>query len=292
MVSHELPAAEHSEHSEHVLRPDADIRADVLALLDHVTMLHHVDPDSVSIEVHDGEVFLRGHVGTVMQRHLLRARAGETPGVTAVHDNLVADPDLAIAVSTALAADARLAGQRLRVVASNGWVHALGEVSGPGALAAVLETAAGLPQVRGICGTPHLAGEPQKSPRNTPCPLQPRPGQPVIARDGAAGHVSAVVVDPRTRLVTDFAVHVERTLGYGGPWAVPASAPTTAAPRIVAVPLAAIDHISDGEVFLHDSLAELTARPPFDAAGFPPAPADWQPPFPFSPGAVYWPVDV
>jgi sporulation protein YlmC with PRC-barrel domain len=101
-------------------------------------------------------------------------------------------------------------------------------------------------------------------------------GADVYASDGQVGKVSQVAINPRSRLVSDIAVQARMEVkGH------------TVAGEFVE-PAEAIDWVSDGGVFLMDSSEKLAERPPFREEDFPPAPANWAPPFPYEPGTVRW----
>ncbi len=172
--------------------------------------LRELDYDDIEAEVHGGEVFLRGHVGSVMHKRDAEQRAGAVRGAGGVHSDLVADSDLVIAVAQALAANQITRAFNLHVGASEGWVQLGGEVPDAQVRTAAETIAAGVPDVRGVLGLPHLSGEHTDGHRRT---LQPRAGASVYADDGEIGKVTAVMINPRNRLVSHIVVDAHLDLG-------------------------------------------------------------------------------
>jgi hypothetical protein len=108
-------------------------------------------------------------------------------------------------------------------------------------------------------------------------PVQPEIGATVYAREGKMGQVSRVVIHPRNRLVSHMAV----AEGYG-------SASYTSGDEFV-LPVALIERVTIGGVFLKREAGAAGDFPRFSGMDFPPAPAGWQPPFPYQFRHVRWP---
>lgn len=261
---------------QHLDRPDEDVRADVWARLWQDPTTRALERSALKLEVHNAEVFLAGHVTTVTHRRQMAELASRARGVKAVHNLLVADPDLVIEVAQALAADARTRPYIIPVGAFHGWIHLAGEVPDVETRAAVEQVAARVARVRGVLALPHL---PQARIHHIESgrPLQPRLGEVVYAKDGPAGQVAQVVISPQNRLVSHIVVagHLEvNRQSRRGQWIVPVEA---------------LVRVNEGGVFLFETLDVLMTRSAFDEAAFPPAPADWPPPFPYASGTVRWP---
>src|SRR6185436_14408373 len=182
-------------------RPDEDVRADVWTRLWHDPTTRAIESNALELEVHNAEVFLMGHVTTVTHRRQMAELARGVRGVKAVHNLLVADPDLVIDVAQALAADARTHSSMILVGAFHGWIHLGGEVPDLETRTAVEQVAAHVARVRGVLTLPHLPQAHLYHIENGR-PLQPRRGEAVYAQDGPAGRVTQVVISPRNRLVS------------------------------------------------------------------------------------------
>jgi osmotically-inducible protein OsmY len=275
-------------------RPDADVHGDVLARLRQGDTTRALEHGALSVEVHDGEVVLLGHVATLMHRRQLADLARGVAGVKAVHDGaLVADPELATEVAQALADDPATRGNRIRVRASNGWIQLIGEVPDQATRAAAGQVAAQVARVRGVLVLPEPAEAqaPQAQAPQAQAPqaqarqpevrqaLQPRLGEAVYATNGPAGQVVQVVINPQNRLVSHVVVAADWQAGWhplrGG--------------RVV--PVEVVGWTNASGLYLTGERGALAARPAFREADFPPAPAGWQPPFPYAPGTVRWPAE-
>jgi hypothetical protein len=256
---------------------DLDLLAELEEALWRDPVIRVLDRQSLSVEVSKGEVFLSGHVASTVQCRRVEAIVWDVPGVRAVHNRVVADLELATAVAQALAEDPRTLRYSIRVGAYHGWIQMSGDV--PESVANAAEAvAARVPHVRGIIGLPLASANRQGGKKHYP--FQPLLGSEVFASDGLAGTVSQVVINPRNRLVSHIAVLTR----------LEAQAP--AARRQVAVPVEAVDLVTDGGVFLKESAKDLAERPVFDEADYPHAAPDWVPPYPYLPGTIRWPRTV
>jgi len=101
-----------------------------------------VDLRAVQVRVVDGEVWLNGHVSSTLNRRVMAELLEGIKGVTAIHNDLVADNELAIEIAQALAKDPRTHGQRLGVYPNLGEVYLRGLSDSPEAAQAATEIAA------------------------------------------------------------------------------------------------------------------------------------------------------
>jgi osmotically-inducible protein OsmY len=121
-------------------RPDSDLADAVHDALWNYPRLR-VDMRAVNMRVIDGEVWLTGNVSNVLNRRVMSELLEDIEGLTAVHNELIADDELAIQISRALADDPRTHSQRLGVYPNLGTVYLRGTVTTPEAAQAVLEIA-------------------------------------------------------------------------------------------------------------------------------------------------------
>jgi osmotically-inducible protein OsmY len=257
--------------------PDEDVLDDIEAALWKDPDLRSLDWTSLAITVQDGQVLLRGHVAQLSHPGKIESIAARVPGVVVVHNHLVADRTLITQVAQALASDRHTRAYPIRVGAFHGWIHLSGEAPEEVARAAE-EAAAWVPDVRGVLEAPHLMGYRRRHEKRRP--IQPAPGAPVYTADGLAGKVSEVVISPRNKLVT----HVVTLARF--------EVKGEQVQADYVVPVEAIDLVSTSGVFLEETLETLAGLPVLSASHFPPAPADWRPPFPYEPGTVRWPPDA
>ncbi|MBA3826686.1 MAG: BON domain-containing protein [Ktedonobacterales bacterium] len=121
-------------------RPDADLLDDVQTALYNYPRLH-VDLRAVQVRVVDGEAWLLGNVASSLNRRILEELLVEVRGLTAIHNEVVADNELAVQIAQALARDPRTRGQLFGVYPNLGEVFLRGNARSPEALQAAIEIA-------------------------------------------------------------------------------------------------------------------------------------------------------
>lgn len=259
-------------------RPDGDILAGVYDALWEAVGHRSSEYGDMEVAVQAGAVVLRGHVRSGMHKRDAEQRVEAVRGVKGLHSELVADSDREIEVAQALAANPHTRPYILHVGASEGWIQLGGQVPDAQVRAEAETVAAGVPTVRGVLSLPHVSGERTNGHRRA---LQPRVGASVYADDGEIGKVAGIVINPRNRLVSHIVVEAHLDLGrqeeVRGQFVIPAEA---------------IRMTTSTGTTLHDSIKDVNARPRFVEADLAPTPADWQPPFPYSPDTVRWPEVV
>ncbi len=115
------------------------------AIYDYVPL--RVDLPGFSVVAIDGVIWLRGHVSSDLNRRLIGDQLVGIRGVAEVHNDLVADTDLAPAVSMALARDPRTAGEYIGVYPLLGTVYLRGGVHTQEARQAAQQIAGATPGV-------------------------------------------------------------------------------------------------------------------------------------------------
>jgi osmotically-inducible protein OsmY len=130
-------------------RPDAELHDEVYSrIYDYARMR----PDLPGIEIHaiDGVVWLRGWVSSDVNRRIIQDLLEYIPGMAELHNELVADNQLAAAVSLALGHDSRTAAQRIGVYPRLGEVHLRGIVQAPQVSTAATAIAGTVPGVKSV----------------------------------------------------------------------------------------------------------------------------------------------
>lgn len=107
--------------------PDEELRRDALKALDSYNRLR-VDVKGINVTAIDGVLWLRGHVSSELNRRLAQDLVSGLYGLAELHNELMTDPELAAAISHALARDPRTAEDRIGVYAMLGAVHLRGAV--------------------------------------------------------------------------------------------------------------------------------------------------------------------
>ncbi len=121
-------------------RSDGEVLDDARAALWNYARLR-VDLRAVQVRVVDGEVWLSGHVSSTLNRRVMAELLEGVKGVTAIHNDLVADNELAIEIAQAFAKDPRTRGQRIGIYPTLGQVYLRGLASTPEAMQAAAEIA-------------------------------------------------------------------------------------------------------------------------------------------------------
>lgn len=130
-------------------RDDQELYDEVRDAIEGYTRLR-VDMPGIIIKVVDGTVWLLGHVSSDINRRLVQDQLGHIRGLAELHNDLIADTDLASAVSLALARDPRTAGQPIGVYPVLGVVRLRGRVRSEVARQAATEVARAVPGVEQV----------------------------------------------------------------------------------------------------------------------------------------------
>ena len=108
-----------------IYRPDAELRQAVHdAIYDYPRL--RVELAGITIHAIDGVVWLRGYVSNDLNRRMVEDQLRHISGLAELHNELIADNELAANVSMALARDARTANQHIGVYPKFGEVHLRG----------------------------------------------------------------------------------------------------------------------------------------------------------------------
>lgn len=139
-------------------RPDAALRDDVYAAIFNYDPLR-IDLPAIQIHAIDGAVWLTGHTSSDLNRRLVQDQLMNIEGLAEVHNELVADTDLASAVSFALARDPRTAKEHIGVYPRLGEVHLRGVVRTPEARQAATQIAQAVPGAGSVVTELHVNPE-------------------------------------------------------------------------------------------------------------------------------------
>lgn len=255
---------------------DASIQAEVREELWKRWEIRALDISSFSATVQNSRVLLRGHLNVDINRQLIRSICESVPGVVGVDDCLVVDHDLTIQVARALGQDARTRALVLPVGTYHGWVGIGGEVPSRELQFAAEDVTAGVASVRGVISLPTVMGQKPMTQRR---PVEPQLSSHVYNLDGQLGTVTHVVIDPQSRLVTDMVVNAI-DLWDGTPVC-----------GEYLVPAGFILLANKESVFVRRDGRRLQSFRPFDSSVYALAPETWQPPYPYLPGTLLWPVE-
>ena len=256
-----------------ILYSDNSILAEIGEALRRDNGIRSLDMDSFSVSVQEGFVVLSGHLSQEYHYELIEQIACSTPGVSAVRNDLVVDSDLTIRVAAKLFQNERTRHLIIPVGCGHGWVRLGGVVSNRKLQIAVEEIAAQVPSVRGILSRPGVIGENLETERR---PIQPLIRVKVYDHNRQEGIVTQVVIQPRNRLVSHAVVSTSDF--YDGKFVF----------YEYIVPVEAMEVVNKESLVLKRNGSPLNAFPAFEPTDYPLAPADWQPPYPYTTGTVRW----
>jgi osmotically-inducible protein OsmY len=231
-----------------------------------------------ALAVHAGVVLLRGHVLRSSSKKQIELVAGQTPGVTLVDNQLVADTDLEGEVARALSAVTSQNHDRLFVNVRQGIIDLSGYATSAAVRDAAEQCAANVPHVRAVVN--HIAAPNVPNDAAQARLVQPRVGQEVIGQDRSLGHVESVIISPRNRRVSAIVVRGKFPSGVQtGRGMLPGDMP--AAERRIVIPLSAIQNVNRRDVMLNITGVQAAQCADFDAAQFAPMDAADAPPYPY-----------
>ncbi|HEU5347956.1 MAG TPA: BON domain-containing protein [Ktedonobacterales bacterium] len=130
-------------------RPDEEIYEEVRAAIYDYARLR-VDLPGIGIHVIDGALWLQGHVSSDINKRLVQDQLVNIYGLSEIHNELIADTDLASAVAMALAKDPRTGPDRIGVYPALGHINLRGRVRTTEARTAAYEVTRGVPGVKDI----------------------------------------------------------------------------------------------------------------------------------------------
>jgi len=130
-------------------RPDSELAEAVRqSIWDYARL--RIDIEAVTVLVQCNEVWLTGHVSSDTNRRLMEDQTSLVRGVRGIHNELVADTDLAMEVAAALSKHAQTRGQPIGVYPQLGEVHLRGLVPTEQVKQVAEEVALTLPGVESV----------------------------------------------------------------------------------------------------------------------------------------------
>lgn len=147
----QISVGEHVAHQQPLIpfRPDRELYDEIHRAIEGYQRLR-IDMDGITIHAIDGVVWLEGYVSSELNRRLVQDQLINITGLAELHNNLVTDPEVAAAVSMALARDPRTAEERIGVYPALGVVHLRGFVRTREALDAAGQIAASVPGIKQV----------------------------------------------------------------------------------------------------------------------------------------------
>lgn len=146
---------------QHATEADRQLLAAIRKTLSSYEPLRATKPQ-LDVEVQEGRVRLSGRMRTSAMKEIAEYMVMRLPGVRAVRNDVVADPEVVRAVADALATHDRVGPACVQVDARNGMVTLAGAVPDESVIRTAEELAAGVPVVAGV--TSRLTVRPEPAP--------------------------------------------------------------------------------------------------------------------------------
>ena len=259
-------------------RPDEVLVALVNQALWEDTLLRRTDYRQIHVRVENGIAYLSGYVSFPSMSSGAERAALKVDGIWKVENDLTIDRDLEIAVAQAIGNDPLARNSRVFVGVKNGFVTLTGQAPGLESRRAAQEQAVAMPRVRGVTNSIRVPGadidvENQRI-------WQPVIGAGIYATDMTIGKVEKVIIDPDSRLVTAILANAvlpdPEQMGSNWLWNE-----HHYSERRVIIPIEAVRHVSSISVFLKEKGVVVAGFKDFDPDSYFPAPAVWEPPYPY-----------
>ena len=259
-------------------RPDHVLVAHVSHVLWADTILRQTDDRQIHVEVENGIAYLSGYVSFPSMSSGAERAALKVDGIWKVENDLTIDSDLKTAVALAIGNDPLAKKARVFVGVNNGFVTLTGQAPSLESRLAAQEQAVAMPRVRGVLNSIRVLGADidAKDQRT----LQPLVGTSIYATDMKIGKVEKVVIDPNNRLVTAILANAilpePDQIRSNWQWNEHHHSE-----RRVIIPVKIVRHLTSTSVFLKEKGALVAAFNNFDPGAYFPAPAIWEPPYPY-----------
>ena len=284
--SNQLLAEEKKGQDENA-KADAALAHEVDRVLWKDSAFRATDYDNIDVRVGGGIVHLYGHVSSLTNQHRAERVLQSIPGLRGVNNYLVPDDRLLAEVATALGSLEQSYDCNFFIGVSHGVVLLSGNVSDAKVKLLAEKCAASNPNVRGVINNVLVAGAELGS-HDQPF-LQPKIGEIIYFLDGISGVVKHVIINPDNRRVIAmtlqgrFTVQQQesKSLSYG-------KAPL--AEQLVVVPTNVVRYLTKVSGFLYIRSNERNRYMDFDPNIFTVPNKDWNPPYPYHPDDVLFPV--
>ena len=259
-------------------RSDAALTTAVNQALWADSILRRTEYRQIHVKVKNRTVYLYGYVSLPSVKVRAERAALKTESVWKVENDLIIDSELKLAVAQAIGKDARTQKAKIFVGSHNGFITLSGEASDVIGRSAAQEQAVSIPEVRGVLNSIQVPGvdintEDQRA-------LQPIIGAGIYATDILIGVVEKVVINPDDRLVTAIlanAVFPDSTqMGSNWLWNE-----HLYVERRIILPIDAVRHQSELDIFLKVNGAEAATFETFEADSYSSPDENWQPPYPY-----------
>lgn len=269
-------------------KADAELVNDVRRALWRDAILRAMDYYSIEVRARSGIVYLYGHVVSLTNQHQAEEAIQEVSGIRLIENHLIADDRLVTEVSMALGSLEASHHCKFFTGVSHGVVLLSGIVNDANTKLLAERCAAGNPNVRGVIDSVQVLGSTLEVP-DQPF-LQPSVGMEIFFLDGISGRVRQVIINPDNRRVVAMTVlgrfadqrQEQESMDASG-----ARPPE----RLLVLSMTDVRHLTKESGFLKISSKERTREMEFAITDFLVPGKDWNPPFPYCPQDVLFPLE-
>jgi hypothetical protein len=241
----------------------------------------------MDVHIKNGVVYLNGHITGTTSQSRIRKAIRAIPGILGIQNNLVLDDKLTNEVAAALGILEHTYACKFFTGASHGVVSLNGIVSDVNVKSLAEKNVAANPNVRAVINNIHVSGAELEVP-DQPF-LQPAIGETIYFLDGISGIVRQVIMNPNDRRVVAMTVSGPfaeqqklKSFNTGEDWSPE---------RLVVLSMNLIRYLTRTSGFLHVNSNERERYIDFDPAAFRIPSVDWNPPYPYCPDNVLFPVE-
>ena len=251
-------------------------------------VLRATDISEIDVHVKNGIVYLRGHLLSGNNRQRVEKALQEVDGIPGIRSSFVMDEDLKYQIAMSLAQLEQANQCKFFTGVSHGVVVLNGEVPSASVRLSAELCAASNPKVRGVINYIHITGE-------TPALddtrfLQPPIGKEICFLDGVHGIVRQVVISPGNRRVTAMTIQ-GRFLSLNENSSTLNSGPMRPVLQVLLIPMNVVGHLTNSSGFLTIPSSDNKNIQNFDAHQFVAPGKGWEPPYPYCPQDVLFPVE-
>lgn len=264
-------------------KADAALARQVDAVLWKDAAFKAIENGNVDVRVHNGIVYLYGHVSSLANQHRAERALQSLPGLQGVEDQLIPDDRLLAEVATSLGSLEHTYACKFFTGVSHGVVMLSGDVADTKIQLLAEKCAAGNPNVRGVVSSITV---PRHGPDLPEQPfLQPRIGEKIYFRDGVSGTVQQVIINPDNRLVVAmvlqgrFVDQRQELKSFNNAEARPPE-------RLIVLAMTLVRYLTEVSGFLYINSNEVNRYVNFDQAFFSSPNKAWRPPYPYCPDDV------
>jgi osmotically-inducible protein OsmY len=281
----------HGKELSPVERTDSALQESISQAFWKDAVLRAVEYQEIDVRVKDAVVYLNGHIVSSTSQNRVKKSLSAIPGIVEIKNNLVLDDQLTVEIASALGPLEHTYDCKFFTGTSHGVVSLNGVVSSDKVRLLAEKVIASHPHVRGVINNVRTSGSKLKL-QAQPF-LQPTIGEVIYFLDGISGVVKQVIINPNNRRVIAMTIQGKFTdPRYAiSPSAYGSYGKAHLPEQLVTVSIKAVRYLTRVSGFLYIQSSERTRYLDFDPGIFVAPAHDWQPPYPYCPEDVLFPIE-